>query len=206
MSSGRRLIASCLTALAAAVLMLGCGSGEDVTNADIDPQIASDLSGQLDRIQAFFEADNCDRASKAVGTLRDAIERVSGSTGEEFTANALELTDNLQKTVDEQCQPAEKPTTSSESTDTLPTTTVPTTTDTLPTTTETTTKSTTTKSTTTTTTTTTAPEPPTGPGGDGPGGGVQPGNGKRKNPGGPRNPKPHGAGGPKDDQKKERSR
>ena len=54
MSSAGRLIASCLVVLAAGLVALGCGSGSDGTSADIDPQIGSDLTGQLDKIAAFF--------------------------------------------------------------------------------------------------------------------------------------------------------
>ncbi len=190
--------------------MLGCGSGDETTSADIDPLIADDLIGQLEKIQTFLDEGNCDRASKAVGGLRDGINAVSDSTGEEFTANAIELTDELATQVEDQCVPAEKTTSSTtDTTDTLPPTTE--TTDTQPTTTETTTtKSTTTKS---TTTTTTAPEPPTGPPGnpDNPngngGGGVVPGRGKKDNSGHDEKPKPKPkkAGKAKDD-KRERGR
>jgi hypothetical protein len=209
MSSAGRLIAACLAVLAAGLVMLGCGSSEDVTGADIDPLTAADLTGQLDRIQGFLDDGNCDRANKAVNTLRDAIEDVSGSTGEQFTTNALELTDTLATQVEDQCEQAD-PTTSSttDSTDTLPTTT---TTDTVPTTTETTTttESTTTKSTTSTTSTT----PPTGPpgnpdnpNGNGPGGGVVPGGGKKENSGHIKKPKPEPEKDGKADDRKERSR
>lgn len=209
MSSAGRLTAACLAVLAAGLVMLGCGSSEDVTGADIDPQTASDLTGQLDRIQAFLDAGNCDRANKAVDGLRDGINGVSGTTGEQFTKNALELTDDLATQVEEQCEPAEKPETSTtDSTDTLPTTTS---TDTVPTTTETST--TTTESTTTTSTTsTTSTTPPTGPpgnpdnpNGNGPGGGVVPGGGKKENSGHIKKPKPKKDGKAKDD-RKERSR
>jgi hypothetical protein len=182
MSSAGRLIALCLAVLAAGLLLLGCGSNGDATSADIDPQDASDLTGQLDKIQTFFAAGNCDRANKAVDNLRVAINAVSGRTGEQFTTDALELTDNLSTRVENQCvEAADTTTTEPTDTDTIPTTTEPTTTE--PTTTETTTTETTTKE-----TTTSVPEPPTGPpgnpGGGNPGGG-NPGGG---NPGGGINP------------------
>jgi methyl-accepting chemotaxis protein len=207
MSSAGRLIVACLAALAAALVMLGCGSGDETTSADIDPLIADDLIGQLEKIQTFLDDGNCDRASKAVDGLRNGINAVSESTGEEFTANAIELTDELAAQVEDQCMPAEKTTSSTtDSTDTLPTTTD--TTDTTPTTT-TTTKSTTTKSTTTTTTSTPEPTGPPGnpdnPNGNGPGGGVVPGRGKKDNSGHDKKPKPNKAGKAKDDEK-ERSR
>ncbi|MFN8114026.1 MAG: hypothetical protein U0R51_12620 [Solirubrobacterales bacterium] len=212
MSSAGRLIAACLALLAAGLLMLGCGSGDDVTSADIDPQTATDLTGQLDRIQGFLDDGNCDRASGAVDTLRDAISAVSGKTGEQFTANAMELTDNLATQVEDQCEPAERTTSStSSSTDTVPTTTeapetVPTTTETSTTTTETTT----TKDTTATTPPTGPPGNPNnpngnGPSGTGPGGGVVPGGGKKENSGHIKKPKPEKDGKAKDD-RKERSR
>jgi hypothetical protein len=203
MSSAGRLIVACLAVLAAGAVMLGCGSGDSVTSADIDPQIATDLTGQLDKIQTFLDEGNCDRAIGAVDTLRGAISDVSGSTGEQFTNDAMELTDKLAAQVEDQCQPAQKPTSSTTEPDTVPTTT-----DTVPTTTTTTTttKSTTTKSTTTSTTTT-----PTGPpgntdntNGNGPGGGVVPG-GKKENSGHTKKPKPDKHGKAKDD-RKERNR
>jgi hypothetical protein len=160
--------------------MLGCGSG-DPTSADIDPLIASDLTGQLDRIQEFFDDGNCDRAIGAVDTLRTAVNAVSGSTGEQFTTDALELVDNLETRVEDQCVPAEKTTPpTTEPTDTVPeetTDTVPEET-TAPETTTDTTKTTTTTDTTTDTTTTQPPtNPPVNPGG-GPGGGIAPGGGR----------------------------
>jgi len=202
MSPAGRSIASCLAVLAAALLMLGCGSRGDVTGADIDPQDASDLTGQLDKIQAFFKAHNCDRADKAVGNLRKAINLTSGRTGEQFTANALELTDNLQTRVEDQCQPPPETTTSS-STE-IPDTdfeTTPTTTE--ESTTETTTETTTTKSTTTTSTSTTTTPPPTSPPGNpgggnpggGPGGGVVPGSSKGKGHPAGQGSRDHGGGG-----------
>ena len=210
MSSAGRLIAACLAVLAAGFVMLGCGSSEDVTGADIDPQTASDLTGQLDKIQAFLDDGNCDRADGAVDTLRVAIEDVSGSTGEQFTKNALELTDDLATQVADQCEQAERTTSSTtESTDTLPTMTE--TTDTIPTTTETST--TTTETTTTKDTTATTPTPPTeppgnsgNPNGNGPGGGVVPGGGKKENSGHIKKPKPEKDGKQAKDDRKERSR
>lgn len=213
-SAPGRQISACLAVVAAALVMLGCGSSSDVTGADIDPNTATDLSGQLDRIQGFFDDGNCDRANKAVDNLRTAIDAVSGTTGEEFTKNALELTDKLAKQVEDQCVPAVPTTTTEETIDTEPTTTE--TTDTVPTTTETTTKSTTT--TTTKSTTTTTPEPPTGPpgnpgnpNGNGPGGGVAPGGGKKENPRRIKKPKPKDKheskkGGKAKADKRERSR
>ena len=194
MSSAGRLIASCLVVLAAGLVALGCGSGSDSTSADIDPQIGSELTGQLDKIATFFEQDNCDRASKAVEGLRTAIDARSDETGEQFTADALELTDNLEQQIDDECQPADKPTSST----TESTTSIPTSSDTAPTSTETTTSTDTTKSTTTSTTTTsTTTTPPTGPpgnpdnpNGNGPGGGVIPGSGKKENPGATKKPRP----------------
>ncbi len=208
MSSAGRLIASCLVVLAAGLVALGCGSGSDGTSADIDPQIGSDLTGQLDRIAAFFGDGNCDRASGAVETLRKAIDARSDETGEQFTSDALELADNLEQQVDDECQPADKPTSST----TEPTTTIPTSSDTVPTPTEATTSTDTTKSTTTTTTSTsTTTTPPTGPpgnpdnpNGNGPGGGVIPGGGKKENPGATKKPKPKHHKHHKD--KKERGR
>jgi hypothetical protein len=173
----RRLIPSCLGAVAVAVLLLGCGSGKDVTGADIDPLIASDLNGQLDRIEAFFNQGNCDRASKAVANLKVATDEVESQTGELFTKNMNEIADNLEQKVEQECVQAE-PTTTTDTTDTQPTTTdtEPTTTDTQPTTTDT--------QPTTTDTQPTTTNPPGGGnnGGNGnnggpssPGGGVTPG-------------------------------
>lgn len=177
--SARRPIYCCLSAVAAGFLLLGCGSGTDSTSADIDPLVAADLNGQLDRIETFFNAGNCDRAAKAVENLKLAADSVTGKTGEQFTSDMNEIADNLEEKVNQECQEAEPTTTTTtETTDTAPTTT-----DTEPTTTETTTTETTTKDTTTTT-----PNPPTPPGGGntggngnngggptGPGGGVTPG-------------------------------
>jgi hypothetical protein len=211
MSSGGRLIASCLAMLAAAVVMLGCGSG-DPTSADIDPQTASDLTGQLDKIQAFLDDGNCDRAIGAVDTLREAVNAVSGSTGEQFTADALELVDNLETQVEDQCVPAEKPTPpTTEPIDTVPeetTDTVPEeTTDTVPS--ETTETETTTDTATDTTTTQPPTNPPVNPGGGnpggGPGGGIIPGGGKGKD----RSSEGHGQNQSKDHgggKRKERNR
>jgi len=201
MSSAGRLIVSCLVVVAAGLAMLGCGSGSDATGADIDPQIATDLTGQLDRIQGFFEEGKCDRASGAVDTLRTAVDDVSDRTGAQFTANAQQLVDNLDTQVTEECQPVEKPTTDTSSTTTD---TSSTTTDTTPTTTDTTTKTTTdtTKTTTTTGTTSTTTETTTIPGG-----GVTPGSGKRATAPGPDEKKPkHRRGDRSKHDEKERSR
>jgi hypothetical protein len=202
MSSAGRPIASCLAVFVAGLVLLGWGSGNDSTSADIDPQIASDLTGQLDKIRQFFQDGNCDRASKAVDGLRKGINGVSGSTGEQFTADALELTDNLANRVEDQCVEETNSTTTEPTTDTIPTTTEPPTTEPpTTTTTETTTTETTTKETTTST-----PEPPTAPPGNpgggnpggGPGGGITPGGGNGKKGRveghGPKEPKDHGNG------------
>ena len=212
MSSAGRLIAACLAVLAAGLVMLGCGSSEDVTSADIDPQTASDLTGQLHRIKAFLKAGNCDRANGAVDNLRKAIDDVSSTTGEQFTANAMELTDALADQVEDQCVDAAKPaTTTPEAADTEPPAAEPTITE-PPATTETTTTTTTTTDTDPDTNTTPPTQPPgnqgngnTGNNGNGPGGGVSPGGGKKENPGRAEKSKPEKDGRSKDD-RKERSR
>ena len=216
MALGRR-IACCLGLVAATVLLLGCGSS-DSTSADIDPQISSDLTGQVDRIEAFFRDSNCDRASGAVDNLEKAVDAVSDQTGEQFTSDMQELVTNLGEQVADECEPPEQ-TTSSTTTD-EPTESQPIVTDdTTPTETSSTTKPTSTSTSTSTSTTTTTP-PPTGngppvnpPGGGTPGGGINPGG--KKHSAGPaiKKPKPdkdkghkHHGSGPKHGDDKEHGR
>jgi len=172
--SARRPISCCLGAVAAAVLLLGCGSGNDVTNADIDPLIANDLKGQLDRIQGYFEEGDCEHAAKAVDNLKTQADLVKGKTGERFNANLNEIADNLAEKVEQDCDPAEPDTTETETTDTEPIITEPTT---EPTTTETTTSD-----------DTVTPDPntppPSGGNGGGNNGGNTGGNNGGTNPGG----------------------
>jgi hypothetical protein len=215
MALGRR-IACCLGLVAATFLLLGCGSS-DSTSANIDPQISSDLTGQLDRIEAFFRDGNCDRATGAVDNLEKAVEDVSGQTGEQFTSDMKELVTNLGNQVADECEPpADTTTTSSteETTESQPIVTE----DTTPTETSSTTKPTTSSTSTTTSGTTSTPPPPPGngppvnpPGGGTPGGGINP-SGKRHSSG-PANkePKPdkghqHGGPGSKHGNEKEHGR
>jgi hypothetical protein len=216
MALGRR-IACCLGLVAATVLLLGCGSS-DSTSANIDPQISSDLTGQLDRIEAFFRDGNCDRATGAVDNLEKAVEAVSGQTGEQFTSDMKELVANLGNQVADECEPPEDttttPTTTDEPTESQPMVTE----DTTPTETSSTTKPTTSSTSTTTSGTTSTPPPPPGngppvnpPGGGTPGGGINP-SGKRHSSG-PANkePKPdkghqHGGPGSKHGNEKEHGR
>ena len=223
MALGRR-IACCLGLVAATVLLLGCGSS-DTTSADIDPQTASDLTGQLDRIEAFFQDGNCDRASGAVDNLEKAVDAVSGQTGEQFTSDMQELVTNLGEQVADECEPPDETTTTPTTTE--PTESQPTVTDdTTPTETSSTTKpttsstSTSTSSSSSTTTTTPPPQgngPPVNPGGGNPGGGINPGG--RRHSAGPaiKKPKPdkdegkgkghqHGGPGPKHGDEKEHGR
>ena len=202
MSSPGRLIASCLAVIAAGLLILGCGSSDQV-KVDLPPETIAAINAKLDQIQGRYDAGNCTGSNSAATSLESLQGAVDGLQGvdQQFVDDMNQLLDNLGKQIAAQCQPVDKTTSSTSST----TTTVPpTTTDTIPTTTKTTTSTTTdtTKSTTTTTTTGTTTTTPTGPGG-----GVNPGGGKKANAGGPpiKKPKPDHGGKPKPG-KKERGR
>jgi hypothetical protein len=176
----RRLIACCLGIAAAALLMLGCGSGSDSTSADIDPAIASDFTNKLAVIKQYATDGDCDRATQALGTLKDAVDLEAGQTGEQFTSDLQVLLGKLKTQIDDGCEPPEDPTetTSSETTDSGPiaTDTQPSTpTDTSPT-------NPTTEDTTPTTPTSSTPTSPTSPGSGN-------GNGQPNTPGGGINPK-----------------
>jgi hypothetical protein len=209
MALGRH-IACFVGPLAAAVLLLGCGSG-DSTNAEIDPVIAGEFTAKLGVIRQYAEDGKCDRSTQALATLKTAVDAESGQTGEQFTADLQEMLDRLNVQIQDQCQPPDQTTTTTttDSTDTAPTTTDQTTTDPSTTTTTTTTTS-------TTNSTTTTP-PPTTPGNGGgppnnPGGGITPGGKKTRAAGGPPidGPQHRGQGKPgkggKHAEKKERGR
>ncbi len=210
MSSPGRLIAACLAVVAAGLLMLGCGSGNEV-KVDLPQDTVQAITDKLDQIQERFAAGDCtgsNSAQTSLDALRSAIDGLD--VDEQFVSDMNQMLDNLDEQIATQCDPATRTTSSTtEPTDTLPTTTEPTTTEST-TTTTTTTKSTTkdTSSTTTTTTTTPPTGPPGNPGnpnGNGPGGGVVPGKGKKDNSGQIKKPKP-GKGVKAQDEQKGRSR
>ena len=210
MSSAGRLIAACLAVLAAGLVMLGCGSSNEV-KVDLPPETVQAITEKLDQIQERFDAGDCTGPNSAETSLESLQVAVDGLEGveQQFTDDMNQMLDNLGEQIADQCQEPE-PTTSS-TTDT--TDTVPTTTDTVPTTTDTTTTTTTDTTKSTTTTTSTTPEPPTGPpgnpgnpNGNGPGGGVVPGGGKKENSGHIKKPKPEKDGKQAKDDRKERSR
>jgi hypothetical protein len=181
----RRLIGSCLAVVAAALVMLGCGSSGDPVQVDLPAETVTGVNAKLDQIQERFTAGKCtgpNSATSSLDSLKTAVNSLE--VDQQFIDDMNEMLDNLAKRIDDQCEPSVETTTTDttpETTDTLPTTTTPPLTDTTTTTTTDTTKDT------TTTTTTTAPEPPTGPpgnpdnpNGNGPGGGVIPGGGNKK--------------------------
>ena len=182
----RRLIGSCLAVVAAAIVMLGCGSSGDPVKVDLPSETIAGVNAKLDQIQERFADGKCtgpNSATSSLDSLKTAVNSLE--VDQQFIDDMNEMLDNLAKRIDDQCEPAVETTTTDttpETTDTIPTTTTPPATDT----TTTTTTTDTTKDT-TTTTTTTAPEPPTGPpgnpdnpNGNGPGGGVIPGGGNKK--------------------------
>ena len=155
----RRLIGSCLAVVAAALVMLGCGSSGDPVQVDLPSETVSGVNKKLDQIRERFAAGDCTGANSATSSL-DSLKTAVNSleVDQQFIDDMNEMLDNLAKQIDDQCEPAEETTTTD-----------------------------TTKSTTTTETTTTAPAPPTGPpgnpdnpNGNGPGGGVIPGGGNKK--------------------------
>jgi hypothetical protein len=204
----RRLIGSCLAVVAAALVMLGCGSSGDPVQVDLPPATVAGVNKKLDQIQDRVTAGDCtgpNSATSSLDSLKAAINSLE--VDQQFIDDMNEMLDNLAERIDAQCEPAEETTTTDttpETTDTLPTTTTPPLTDTTTSTTTDTTEST------TTSTTTTPPEPPTGPpgnpsnpNGNGPGGGVIPGGGNKKEK--PKHPGKKDEGGePKKDKEPDR--
>lgn len=184
MALRRRQIALCLSFLAVAIPVAGCGSSngsEDLTGEPFTAQDGEAFTGALNELKGRIGDGDCDGAQDKLDALVVAVNAVPADTDEGLKNDLLDLLDQLRGQVSDQCMPGDD-TTSSTDTDETTTSSDETTTSTTTSTTDETQTDTDTTKTDSTETEPNIPSPPEnslpGQGGTPPGqGGTPPGQG-----------------------------
>jgi len=159
-----------LAALILGALLVGCGSGGDITGT-IPQDNANELKADLDAVQVAIEGRHCQLAHKKVDDFLTSVDQLPEESGAELKDALREVGDHLDNLVDPECNPAPTTTGASGETGVLSSTTSSTTTKPPPETTDTSTTSSTTE---TTSSTTTQAEDETSPSPNSQGGGPPP--------------------------------
>lgn len=121
----RRQIAFCLGVFAVAGSLLGCGGGEETTNAKIDPVVADSIREKLAQVKERVDAGSCSGENSAQSSLESLQGEVGGpllaEERPEFRDDLQELLRELGDQIDAECVEAETspdPTEQTSSTDT----------------------------------------------------------------------------------------